>query len=120
MEYGGTCPITGLICDFSFLQFEDEEMVKPLKNSVKRATFSAKEIKEIDRWILNQKNKISRPQAIRHLVKMALAISKVTDQMEKNDRAPLVAELTALKLNLIQNPRGVSTPKVERLTLKRA
>ena len=94
-------------------------MVKPLKNSVKKGTFSAKEIKEIDRWILNQKNKISRPQAIRHLVKMALAMSKATDQMERN-RSPLVAELTALKVNLIQNPRSFSTPKVERLTVKRA
>ena len=94
-------------------------MVKPLNSSVKRGIFSAKEIKEIDRWILKQKNKISRPQAIRHLVKMALAMSKATDQMERN-RSPLVAELTALKVNLIQNPAGFSTPKVERLTLKRA
>ena len=93
-------------------------MVKPLKNSVKKGTFSAKEIKEIDRWRLNQENKISRPQAIRHLVKMALAISKAADRMEKN-RSPLVAELTALKVNLIQNPRSGSTPKVEKLTLKR-
>ena len=106
------------MCDFSFLQFEDEEMVKPL-NSVKKGIFSAKEIKEIDRWILNQKNKISRPQAIRHLVKIALAVSKATDQMETN-RSPLVAELTALKINLIKNPRSMSTPKVERLPLKRA
>ena len=94
-------------------------MVKPLKNSVKKGIFSAKVIKEIDRWILNQKNKISRPQAIRHLVKMALAMSKAIDRMEEN-RSPLVAELTALKVNLIQNPRSSSTPKVERLTLKRA
>jgi hypothetical protein len=94
-------------------------MVKPLNSSVKRGTFSAKEIKEIDRWILKQKNKISRPQAIHHLVKIALAMSKAADQMEKN-RSPLVAELTALKVNLIQNPRSGSTPKVEKLTLKRA
>ena len=95
-------------------------MVKPLKNSVKKkGTFSANEIKEIDRWRLNQKNKISRPQAIRHLVKMALAMSKAFDRMEEN-RSPLVAELTALKVNLIQNPRSSSTPKVERLTLRRA
>ena len=92
-------------------------MVKPVKDSVEKGIFNAKEIKEIDRWRLNQKNKISRPQAIRHLVKMALAISKATDQMEEK-RSPLVAELTALKVNLIQNPRSGSTPKVEKLTLK--
>jgi hypothetical protein len=96
---------------------------QPLKRSVKAGryipvTFSTKEIQAIDSWILSHKRKVDRPQAIRHLVKLALALGKLTNQMGKN-RAPLGAELMALRVNLIQNPGDFSTPKVERLTPKR-
>lgn len=98
-------------------------MVKPLKRSVKAGryipvTFGTKEIQAIDNWIKSHDHKIDRPQAIRHLVKLALTLAKLMNQMGKN-RAPLVAELMALRVNLIQNPGDFSTPKVERLTFKR-
>ena len=71
------------------------------------------DLKALDAWLRRDGHQ-TRPEAIRKLVRIGLAIVKITNRLSDN-RSPYAIELAGLEIDLLLNPRDFIDPKIERL-----
>ncbi len=67
--------------------------------------FQPAELKALDRWIRRDGRHESRPEAVRHLVRNALAVAEITADFARN-RSPQAIELAGSKIEILLNRRN--------------
>jgi hypothetical protein len=67
--------------------------------------FQPAELKALDRWIRRDGRHETRPEAVRQLVKNALAVAEITSDFARN-RSPQAIELAGSKIELLLNRRN--------------
>ena len=75
------------------------------------------DLKALDRWIRENANHPTRPEAIRQLVSTALVIAKIAKGLS-SQRSPYAVELAGSKINSLLNPKEFADLKFERFTPK--
>jgi hypothetical protein len=75
------------------------------------------ELKALDHWIRDYGKPQTRPEAIRQLVRSALAMTKIARKLS-SQRSPYGLELAAAKISSVLYPREFADLKFELLTKK--
>jgi hypothetical protein len=76
------------------------------------------DLSALDRWIRQQGEPPTRPEAIRKLVNTGLVINGIARALTINT-SPLAAELAGLKIRQLLKPDEFPEPKVEKLMADR-
>ena len=76
------------------------------------------DLSALDRWIRQQSERQTRPEAIRKLVNTGLVINGIARALTIN-KSPLAVELAGLKIHQLLKPEEFPELKVEKLTADR-
>jgi len=77
------------------------------------------DLKALDLWIRQNGKHQTRPEAIRQLARIGLAIAKITRELSRN-RSPHAIELAGSKINSLLNPQEFADLKFERFIPKQS